>query len=43
LGKAVEQLAHGFRQLFEATATLKTLKKHPRDVPANRRAARPYK
>jgi DNA-binding transcriptional LysR family regulator len=41
LGKAVELLAHGFRQLFEAADTKKPVKKHRRGVPANRRAARP--
>jgi DNA-binding transcriptional LysR family regulator len=43
LGKAVELLAHGFRQLFEAADTPKPVTKHRRVVPANRRAARPPK
>jgi len=43
LGKAVELLAHGFRQLFEATDTTKPVKKHRRGVPTNRRAARPHR
>ena len=41
LGKAVELLAHGFRQLFEAAETQKPVTRHRRGVPANRRAARP--
>jgi len=41
LDKAVELLAHGFRQLFEATDTMKPVKKHRTGVPPNRRAARP--
>jgi DNA-binding transcriptional LysR family regulator len=40
LGKAVEQLAQGFQQLFEATDTVNPAKKHPRGIPANRRTAR---
>jgi len=40
LGKAVELLAHGFRQLFEAADTTKPMTRHQRGVPANRRAAR---
>jgi DNA-binding transcriptional LysR family regulator len=40
LGKAVELLANGLRQLFETTDTTKGVKKHRRGVPANRRAAR---
>jgi len=40
LGKAVELLAHGFRQLFEAAETPKPVTRHRRGVPANRRAAR---
>jgi DNA-binding transcriptional LysR family regulator len=40
LGKAVELLAHGFRQLFEAADTTKPVTRHQRGVPANRRAAR---
>jgi len=43
LGKAVELLAHGFRQLFEAADTKKPVTTHRRGVPANRRAARPPK
>ena len=43
LGKAVELLAHGLRQLFEAADTTKPVTRHPRGVPANRRAARPHK
>jgi DNA-binding transcriptional LysR family regulator len=43
LGKAVELLAHGFRQLFEAADTKKPVTRQRRDVPANRRAARPPK
>ena len=43
LGKAVELLAHGFRQLFEAADTPKSVTRHRRGVPANRRAARPPK
>jgi DNA-binding transcriptional LysR family regulator len=41
LGKAVELLAHGLRQLFEAADTKKPVKRHRRGVPANRRPARP--
>jgi Transcriptional regulator len=40
LGKAVELLAHGFRQLFEAADTKKPVTRHRRVAPANRRAAR---
>jgi DNA-binding transcriptional LysR family regulator len=40
LGKAVELLAHGFRQLFEAAKTPKPARKYDRGVPAIRRAAR---
>ncbi len=40
LGKPVELLAHGFRQLFEAADTPKPVKRGRRSVPANRRAAR---
>src|SRR6202044_1037658 len=36
LGKAVELLAHGFRQLFEAADTKKPMTRHRRGVPANR-------
>jgi DNA-binding transcriptional LysR family regulator len=43
LGKAVELLEHGFRQLFEAADTPKPVTRHRRGVPANRRAARPRK
>jgi DNA-binding transcriptional LysR family regulator len=43
LGKAVEQLAYGFRQLFEATDTVKPRKKRRTGIAANRRAARPHK
>jgi len=43
LGKAVELLEHGFRQLFEAADAPKPLTRHRRGVPANRRAARPPK
>jgi DNA-binding transcriptional LysR family regulator len=40
LGKAVELLAHGLRQLFEAADTTKPVTRHRRGVPTNRRAAR---
>ncbi len=40
LGKAVELLEHGFRQLFEAADTTKPVTRHRRAVPANRRVAR---
>jgi DNA-binding transcriptional LysR family regulator len=43
LGKAVEQLEHWFRQLFEAADTTKPVTRRRRGVPANRRAARPRK
>src|ERR1700749_4604591 len=43
LGKAIDLLAHGFRQLFEAADTPKPVTRHRRGVPANRRAARPRK
>jgi DNA-binding transcriptional LysR family regulator len=43
LGKAVELLAHGFRQLFDAADTKKPVTRHRRGVPANRRKARPRK
>src|SRR5580658_8757697 len=43
LGKAIELLEHGFRQLFEAADTPKPVTRHRRGVPANRRAARPPK
>jgi DNA-binding transcriptional LysR family regulator len=42
LGKAVELLAHGLRQLFEA-ADPKPAKGHRRGVPVNRRAPRSRK
>jgi DNA-binding transcriptional LysR family regulator len=41
LGKAVDQLEHWFRQLFEAADTRKPVTRSRRSVPANRRAARP--
>ena len=41
LGKAVELLERGFRQLLEAADTTKPLTRQRRGVPANRRAARP--
>jgi DNA-binding transcriptional LysR family regulator len=41
LGKAVEQLEHGFRQLLKAADTTKPVTRHRRGVAANRRAARP--
>jgi len=41
LEKAVEQLEHWFRQLFEAADTRKPVTRSRRSVPANRRAARP--
>lgn len=41
LGKAVELLEQGFRQLFEGTGTAKPEKKLRRNAPAKRRAARP--
>jgi DNA-binding transcriptional LysR family regulator len=43
LGKAVELLADGLRQLFEAADTKKPVTRHRKGVPANRRAARPSK
>jgi DNA-binding transcriptional LysR family regulator len=43
LGKAVELLEHGFRQLFEAADTPRPVTRHQRGVPATRRAARPAK
>jgi DNA-binding transcriptional LysR family regulator len=43
LGKAVELLAHGFRQLFEAADTKKPVTRHRRVAPANQRAPRPPK
>jgi DNA-binding transcriptional LysR family regulator len=39
LGRAIELLEHGFRQLLEAAGTTR----HRRGMPANRRAARPRK
>jgi len=41
LGKAVELLEHGFRQLLEAADTTKPVTRHRRGVSANRRPARP--
>lgn len=41
LGKAVELLEHGFRQLFEAADAPKPVTRRRRGVPANRRAAPP--
>jgi hypothetical protein len=41
LGKAVEQLAQGFRHLYEAADRRRPVTRHRRGVPANRRAARP--
>jgi DNA-binding transcriptional LysR family regulator len=43
LGKAVELLEHGLRQLFEAADTPKPVTRRRRGVPANGRAARPPK
>lgn len=43
LGKAIELLEHGLRQLFEAADTTKPVTRHRRGVPVNRRAARPPK
>ncbi len=43
LGKAVELLANGFRQLFEAADRKNPVTRHRRGAPANRRAARPPK
>ena len=43
LGKAIELLEHGLRQLFEAADTTKPVTTHRRGVPVNRRAARPPK
>jgi len=43
LGKALELLAHGFRQLFEAASTRKPVTRSRRSVPANRRKARARK
>src|SRR5215831_50782 len=43
LEKAVEMLAHGFRQLFEAADTPKLVKRSRRSVPANRRKAQSRK
>jgi DNA-binding transcriptional LysR family regulator len=40
LGKAVELLEHGLRQLFEAGGATKPVTSHGTGVPANRRAAR---
>ena len=41
LGKAVEQLEHWFRQLFEAADIKKPVTRSRKSVSANRRAARP--
>ena len=41
LGKAVELLEHGLRQLFEAASTTKPVSRSRRRTPASRRAARP--
>jgi len=43
LGKAIELLEHGLRQLFEAADTTQPVTRHRRGVPVNRRAARPPK
>src|SRR5438552_3758389 len=43
LGKAVELLAHGFRQLFQEANNTKPVAISRRGVPANRRRARPRK
>src|SRR6476620_3803808 len=43
LGKAVELLEHGLRQLFDAADTTKPVTRHRRGVPVNRRATRPPK
>jgi hypothetical protein len=43
LGKAVELLEHGFRQLLEAADTTKPATRLCKGVPANRRVARPLK
>ena len=43
LGKALELLTHGFRQLFDAADTKKPVTRHRIGVPANRRKARPSK
>jgi DNA-binding transcriptional LysR family regulator len=43
LGKAVELLEHGFRQLFEAADTKKAVTRHRKVAPANRRKAQPRK
>jgi DNA-binding transcriptional LysR family regulator len=41
LGKAVEQLEHGLRQLFDATTTSRPATRSRRSVAAKRRGARP--
>ena len=41
LGKAVELLEHGLRQMFEAADAPKPAARHRRGAPVNRRAARP--
>ena len=43
LGKAVELLEQGFRQVFEAAGTREPVARSRRSTPANRRAARPRK
>ena len=43
LGKAVDLLEHGFRQLFEAADAAKPVTRRGRGLPKNRRAARPSK
>jgi DNA-binding transcriptional LysR family regulator len=43
LGKAVELLAQGLRQLFESADTPKPVTRHRKGVPTVRRAARPPK
>jgi DNA-binding transcriptional LysR family regulator len=43
LGKAVELLEQGLRQLLEAPDITKSETRHRRGVPANRREARPRK
>src|ERR1700758_486299 len=43
LGKALELLADGFRQLFEAADTKKPVTRHRRVAPANRRKSQSHK
>jgi DNA-binding transcriptional LysR family regulator len=43
LGKAVELLAHGLRQLFEAADNTNSMTRQRRGVAASRRAVRPPK